>query len=162
MTVFVNPTREERRRVPGYGGKYEVSDLGNVYSNGGMLEKVRGMYVSLSGRQEGVHQVKVCYLVARAFVPNLEGRPYVVHVNGDVRDDRAANLEWSEEKEVRRGRKPKREPVVVTDRGGEYVGRFESLAEACRVLDLDRSQARKVLRGEVRSAKGYVIRYEGV
>jgi hypothetical protein len=40
-------------------------------------------------------QVRVCDMVARAFVPNPENMPFVVHINGDLLDDRAVNLKWS-------------------------------------------------------------------
>lgn len=155
--------REKRKKVPGFGGKYEVGDLGYVYSKGAVLTKVRGMYVSLSGKEEGVRQMRVSYLVARAFVPNAEMRPYVVHINGDIRDDRAVNLMWSEQREVKRGRMPRKEPVVVEDmKTLEFMGRFESVIDACRAFGFGESHARKVLRGEVKSIKGYFLRYEGV
>lgn len=37
-------------------------------------------------------------LVARAFVPNPEGKPFVNHINGNQHDDRAENLMWSDTK----------------------------------------------------------------
>ena len=102
------------------GGRYEVGDDGRVYSGGLPLSPVRGEWVSIGGERR-----KVCYLVARAFVPNPEGRPYVVHRNGDARDHRAVNLAWSERKEeVRKGPKPRMVPVVQYSLDGErmYLG----------------------------------------
>ena len=139
-------------------GKYAVGSDGLVYSDGLPLKAVGGKWVSLHGERKSV-----AYLVARAFVPNAEMRPYVVHINGDIRDDRAVNLMWSERPEVRRGRMPRKEPVVVVDlKTLEFMGRFESVIDACRAFGFGESHARKVLRGEVKSIKGYFLRYEGV
>lgn len=149
---------EKMKTVPGFGGRYKVSDLGRVFSRGCELVKVRGRYVSLSGRG-GVQQVKVCYLVARAFVPNLELRPYVVHVNGDPTDDRAENLRWSEEAERCSRKAAAKEPVWVLRKDGEVVGQWESIVEACRDLGVNVSLARKVARGEARSTGGFVFKW---
>ena len=151
--------RMARKKVRGFGGKYEVDEDGNVWSRGFRLAKVRGRYVTLSGVTEGHCQVLVSYLVARAFVPNTEGRPFVVHKDGDRTNDRAANLSWSEVKEGRKGRKQDGRRVWVYRRDGQYVGRWDSLGAACRVLGVDPAHARRVAAGLGKSAKGYVFRW---
>lgn len=148
-----------RKAIPGYGGRYEVTDDGHVLSNGLELENVRGRYVTLSW-QGVTQQVSVCYLVARAFVGNIEGRPYVVHKNGDRTDNRAENLEWSEVKE----RRPMKVPeggigVVVTERDGTYVGAFATLRGACDTLRIDYSAARRCCEGKQKRVGKYVVKW---
>ena len=148
----------ERRAIPGYGGKYEVGRDGSVWRSGTRLVVVLG-YVTLSHGSER-SQVRVAYLVARAFVPNLEGRPWLRHKNGNTRDDRAENLEWSEQKEETRGRKRDRSAVVVWRKGSEdLVGSWPDLRSACLDLGVDENIARRVLRGGQRSTGGYIFRY---
>lgn len=74
----------------------------------------------------------VSWLVARAWVPNAEGRPYVRHKNGNTRDNRADNLEWCEkpEKGNRRGPKPAMRRLGRFSPEGEMQKEYRSVAEA--------------------------------
>ena len=105
-----------RKRIE---GRYEVTDDGVVWSGGLPLRPVRGVWVSIGGRRR-----RVDWLVARAFVPNPEGRPCLAHLNGDVRDSRAENLEWREEPQswARSGRRASPRPVGAWDRAGDSAG----------------------------------------
>lgn len=157
MVVFSSNVAR-KKSIPGFGGKYEVTEDGKVLSGGCELVLVRGRYVSLSG-PDGVQQVKVAYLVARAFIPNLELRPYVVHKNGDRTDNRACNLEWSEVMERKPRKRVQGSAVVVARQDGDYVGTFQTLRDACDALRLDYSNAKRVLDGRQKAAKGYVLRW---
>lgn len=125
-----------RKRVE---GRYEVTEEGMVLSGGLPLSPVRGVWVSIGGRRR-----RVDWLVARAFVPNPEGRPYLVHLNGDVRDSRAENLAWSEEPQVwrRGGRKASPRPVGAWTAAGEAAGVWNGAVEAARALGLRASGIR--------------------
>lgn len=153
---------EKRKAVEGYGGRYEVSDLGRVYSGEFELSVVAGRYVYLSagGKAE---RIAVSYLVARAFLGNPEMRPYVRHKDGDVRNNRVENLEWVEWKErcgAGRGRKEVKQAVMVYDaETGEFVGKWESVKKASEDLGVARNLIARCARGEARRAKGYVFRY---
>ena len=160
MAVF-SIDKVERRPVDGYGGKYEVGRDGSVWRNGSRLSVSRG-YVNLSHKGV-VSTVKVAYLVARAWIPNLEGRKWVRHKNGVSGDDRVDNLEWSEQKEELRGRKFVWDDVSVCKWDtGAFIGKFPSLREACAAVGVREDHARKVLRGELRKARGFVFKVSEV
>lgn len=158
MAVFgITGTDREVVSVPGYNNRYGVGSDGTVWSGGSRLVVVRG-YVSLSGSGR-VDRVKVAYLVARAFLPNPYARPYVRHLNGDTEDNRRENLEWSEEKEELRGRRAVPYAVTVWRKeDGSLVGSWGSVKGACRALGVSEEGARRVLRGQAHSVKGYVFR----
>lgn len=150
----------QRRKVPGYGGAYEAGSDGSVWRDGRELKQIRG-YVNLSwkGRMD---KVRVCYVVARAFVPNLEGKEWVRHKDGDPWNNRAENLEWSERKEATQGRRRRKVEygaVSVWDkRSGGLVGSWGSLKDACLALGVEERSVRRQLAGAAKSVKGYVFK----
>ena len=127
-----------------------MSDRGVVYSDGMPLSAIDGVGVNLGGRR-----VKICQLVAEAFV---EGRSeeccWVRHRNGDVRDNRAENLEWSSEREERRGRRSGERWIRAWNRDGEVVGQWSSVREAALGSGAKEAGIRSALRGERKSSGG--------
>lgn len=159
--VFIAERRERRKAVPGYGGRYEVGDLGRVYSRGFEMARIRGRYVKLCERGR-VDLVDVAYLVARAFLPNTECRPYVVRLDGDWSNCRVENLAWSEERDAgrRRGRKPERtEQVMQYTMDGRLVCVYADVVEACERSGVSRQLIRGCCIGRTKSAGGFRWRY---
>lgn len=158
--VFKAERPERRKEIKGYGGRYEVSDLGKVYSGGFELSQIDGRYVNLSWKGI-VERVGVAYLVARAFLGNVRALPYVVHLDGDGRNNRVENLAWSERREGRRGgrRMLGANGVMAYTVEGELVGRWRSVHEASEALGVGRWQIRQCAEGKMRKSKGYVFRY---
>lgn len=135
--------------------RYAVGDDGNIYSDGCALVALAGVSVNIHGERK-----KVAYLVARAWVPNQEGRPYVVHRNGDVRDNRPDNLEWSEKEEKRRrGPKPSQRVCSAYTKEGIKVGMYNSPSEGAIELRVDPRLVRRCLAGHQRTAGGYIWRW---
>lgn len=163
MAVFKVERPERRKEIKGYGGRYSVSDLGRVYSGQFELGQIGGRYVNLSWQGE-VERVAVAYLVARAFLGNPLRRPYVVHKDGDVRNNRVENLEWSEVAERGRVGRPKElaHPVLAYDLEGEFVGKFGSVKEASEKLGVARNLIRDCALGRARRAKQWIFRFENL
>lgn len=76
---------------------YFITSSGEVYSGhkrlssgkGDHYRKVRIRYKDGTIRDELIHR-----LVAQAFIPNPENKPFVNHINGIKSDNRLINLEW--------------------------------------------------------------------
>lgn len=145
--MFTGRKRIRRVRID---AKYSVTDDGLVWSGDLPLEPILGEGVNLHGKR-----VKICYLVARAFVPNQECRAFVRHKNGDRTDNRAENLEWCDDEEKRpRGRKPMVRYVRAWNREGELVGGWDSVPEAAAAVGVSPSAIRACLVGRRKLAGG--------
>ena len=86
--------KERWKQIEDFPG-YEVSSLGNIRNSktGRVLKKYddgRGyLRVKIQNRCVRVH-----ILVAKAFIPNLDGKSQVNHKKGKKHDIRASQLEW--------------------------------------------------------------------
>jgi hypothetical protein len=97
--------QEVWKPIPGYEGRYEVSDQGRVRNAAGRLLKPNkmihgycGVHLYSGGKQtravKTIHQ-----LVARTFIPNPRNCREVNHKNFNRSDNCAVNLEWVTRKE---------------------------------------------------------------
>jgi hypothetical protein len=163
MAVFGIEREERRRKLEGFGGRYEVGDLGNVYSNGCRMNPVAGRYVNLSWKGH-VTRADIGVLVARMFIPNPGARQFVVHKDGDWLNCRVENLEWSEWK--RRDAHGRcvgvrdRRAVLQFTAGGDFVAKYSSLTDAAVRTGFARAGIKRVCDGEGRKCGGYIWRFE--
>jgi hypothetical protein len=108
-------TTEIWKDILGFEGLYEVSNLGRVKSlckklnteirhNKTRISKeiLLKPYLSYSGHPQVTlthnytHKVKrICILMITAFVQNNENKPFVIHKDGDRKNNIIENLEWS-------------------------------------------------------------------
>lgn len=160
------------KTIPGTNGKYMVSNLGNVRSCAKVPEwhpikpfqdTCGYLYVDIFKKSRGVHR-----LVAEAFLPCVEGRGEVNHINGNKRDNRAGNLEWCSRSEnvkhaydnglkfsPKRGESHRARRVLCVDTGVEY----DCMKDAEDITGAKQANISKCCRGLRQTAGGYHWRY---
>lgn len=159
--------------MPGYEGLYQASNLGRIKSldkvvfqkaknnstskhiyKGKILKPILHdtgyNYVTLNCKNISVHR-----LVAKTFIPNMENKPFVNHIDGNKLNNNANNLEWctakenmqhafennlinnktklkkeSELKNIKKATLSNYKKVNMYDKGNLYIKTFNSIIEA--------------------------------
>ena len=120
--------------IHGFENKYAVTDLGEVINVRGdyQLNPVRGTYVYL-----GRKWFRIDYLVARAFVPNMKMCKELKHKDGDKLNNRADNLEWTDEVQLSRyGFGRPKVAVQCMDKDYRIIKVYPSVNSAAKELGL--------------------------
>lgn len=170
--------KELWKAIPDYEGQYEVSNNGRIRSIerfvqfNGTLSLVKGKpkktrtdsygYQVVSLSKNGKEKtMKVHRLVALAFIPNPENKPFIDHINCIRNDNRVENLRWVTFKEnsnnnltikhlknsqtqerikrqieALRKRNSKNAPIHIFQytKEGEFVAEYDTIGDAHKAL----------------------------
>ena len=97
--TFFSLENEIWKDIVGYDGKYQVSNLGRVKNSYNhvmtiILDKDGYCQVSLRKTNGNACLKRLHRLVASAFIPNIENKKYVNHIDGNKKNNNVQNLEW--------------------------------------------------------------------
>lgn len=173
--------------VPGFGNRYQVSNLGRVKvksyirSNGYGLyatkEKILHPFKEKCGHRKIVlcfegkmTRIKLHRLIAMVFIPNPENKPEVDHINTDVEDNRVENLRWVTSSEnklnpITRARNSRSrlgkntKPVKCLTKRGELICCYKSIKDAGNDLNISKPHIGQCCNGIRKTAGGYKWEY---
>lgn len=149
--------------IAGFEGRYQVSNKGNVKSlhyrghYGESLLKLSKHHTGYLIVILGKKPAKVCLvhqLVAKAFIPLVEGKKFVNHIDGNKHNNCVENLEWVTAQEnvthaIKTGLRnphnvPKRygkdhyssKPVLQYDLDGKFIKKWDCQSDAARAFNI--------------------------
>lgn len=176
---------EQWKNIKETNGIYQVSNEGRVKRVGKYRNQFiewesehilkpaihdRGyLFVQLSINNK-IYRRYVHRLVAEAFIPNLENKPTVNHIDGNKLNNDVSNLEWATYLEnnihaynvLGKNNKNKKgsKPVLQYDLQGNFIKEYSSIREAQRQTEIYAID--KVCKGQQgrKQAGGYVWKYK--
>lgn len=175
---------EEWKRIPGYGGFYNVSNLGRVCSTRNGSIKIKKLHKN----SDGYLKVKIGYgvlsktlfvhrLVAELFIGDISNLE-VNHIDGDKENNCLSNLEICTHKENmehafnvlhvnNRGMAGKfgkmhhlSKPIYQLDKNGDIIKKYDSLMDAARELNLRAGGISKAALGKAHTCGGFKWSYK--
>ena len=176
-------------QVKGFEGYYEVNENGVVRSvdrliwNGKKYFLKKGQIIKQQTNKKGY---KICYLskgaknktclvhrlVALAFIQNPKKLEQVNHIDCNKQNNNVNNLEWCSNLENQRharknglvwrwensGRK-KRKVIKVDRFTNEMLSKYDSIAEAARINNLNRANIKSVCDGKRKTCGNYIWKF---
>ena len=158
------------KNIKGYGNICQVSNFGRIKCDKSIKtpykEKKGYLRIALKGKKHLVHR-----LVAEAFIPNPENKPYIDHINTDRTDNRVENLRWVTNKEncnnpisKQNYSKSNKGKTVVSilqfDKNMNFIKKWESMTDAETSLGIKRSLSEYCSEKYGRkTAGGFIWRY---
>ncbi len=168
--VEYNSLENEEWREINIEGKntegYFVSSLGRFRNKKGVIMKNYKphhsgyIYLRVNINKYALHR-----LVAQTFIPNLENKPFVNHIDGNKTNNSVNNLEWvtCAENNLHNHKigliKCFKRKVGQYDLEMNEISRFESIKETSHKTQISLSCVKDVLTGKQKSSKGFIFKY---
>ncbi len=154
--------------IEDYKNFYQISSNGRVKNRNGRVLKIskQNGYICVTLSYDyKIKRFLVHRLVALAFIPNSDSKPFINHKNRNKTDNRVENLEWVTSKEnaqhaIETGMKNGRiKAVEQVDKCGNVIQEFESASEASRKTGINRRAICNVCIGRSKTAGGYFWKF---
>jgi len=147
----------------------EYGDIENLNTGNKLKPSVNNGYLNITlykfDPEKKQKSFAVSRLVAILYIPRIEGKNVVNHIDGNKLNNHYSNLEWTTQKENIKhanenglvGYHPKK--VIKCDQEGNKLKSFDSVIDAAKDINLTTHAIFKVLRKKNQTAGGYKWKY---
>ena len=145
---------------------YYISSLGRFKNKKGIImnnykpHHSGYIYVRVNSEKYALHR-----LVSQTFIPNLENKPFVNHIDGNKTNNSVKNLEWCTCNEnnlhnhkigLNAGHKRK---IIQYNLDMYEIKKFDTIKDASVELKISLSCIKDVLKEKQKSSKGFIFKY---
>lgn len=193
MDLLPWPELEEWRPIKDFP-KYEISDKGRIRSNNfyrrgySIIMKTQldiGGYECVKIRKGGrTVTLRIHRLVAEAFIPNPENKPFVDHINTIRNDNRKENLRWCTDIDNKRnpisaynrrtsvkllaavrnaakiGGVKRSKPVLQYSKDGTFISEYKSARDAFMQTGISFQKIGAVCLGKRKTSGGFIWKFK--
>lgn len=145
---------------------YFVSSLGRFKNKKGVIMKdYRPHHSGYIYLRVNIQKYAFHRLVAQTFIPNLENKPFVNHIDGNKTNNSVNNLEWSTcaENNLHNHKigliKCFKRKVAQFDLEMNEINRFDSIKEAADNLKISSTSIKSVLYKKQKTGGGFIWKY---
>lgn len=171
------------KNIPNYEGLYQASNFGRIKrtkTNKILNPQIHKGYCEVNLSKNGiVKHYRVHILIALAFLPNLENKQEVNHIDGNKQNNCVSNLEWATHKEnmshafnngliskegkqriingLKKSTNERKKPILQL-KNGIVIKEYESYNQAVKESKI--THIYNVLKGNRKYAGGFEWRYK--
>lgn len=164
---------EEFRDIIGYEWYYKISNLWNVKSLHNKNIKIlksfpdKDWYLCLNiVLNKKVKHFRIHRLIAQAFIPNPENKPYINHKNWIKNDNRIENLEWCTNSEnwIHKYRilwyiSTLRKPINQYDLQGNFIKTWNSWLEITKTIWINNTWISYCCKWKLKTSGWFIWKY---